>query len=92
MHAERRRRILREHPNVAALQGPEEASKWIALALVVTQIGIACVVQYMNVYVYVCVLYLAGVTLTHALFLAVHELSHNLFLTETCTTRSSPSW
>lgn len=79
-HAERRRTILQRHPNVAKLAGCEWRSKWICFfALVVPQIGLSIVSRHMSWPVYAIVAYVVGATLTQALFLAIHELAHNLF-------------
>lgn len=80
-HASRRRMILATYPEVAVLQGPEWRSKYICMfALVIPQLYLSTVVPQMeSSWMRVCVWYAVGCTLTQSLFLAVHELSHNLF-------------
>jgi len=78
-HPERRRRILAAHPSVSSLQGPEWRSKWICAALVASQTGVAVLSPSLPSPLYFAVAYLVGATLAQALFLAVHELSHDLF-------------
>lgn len=78
-HAERRRRILEVHPDVSKLCGPEWRSKWIALLLVVTQLAAAQAAPRLPWHAYLPFAYLVGASLAQALFLAVHELAHNLF-------------
>jgi len=78
-HATRRKLILKAHPEVSELMGPEWKSKWITLALVGTQIWLSVATQQLSWPVYLVVCYVFGATITQALFLAIHELSHNLF-------------
>ena len=79
-HAARRRTLLRDHPEVRALCGPEWRSKYIALgALVLPQLWLAWATRAWSWPAYLLVAYAVGATLAQALFLAIHELSHNLF-------------
>merc|ERR1719230_2028623 len=78
-HATRRQEILKAHPEVSKLQGPEWKSKWICLGLVGAQIWLSVVTQQLSWPAYLLVAYVFGATITQALFLAIHELSHNLF-------------
>ena len=79
-HAGRRRRILDEHPEVKRLFGHEPASKYVCTALVVAQLVAATEFAHAErLSVGVFGLFVVGATLTQALFLAIHELSHNLF-------------
>lgn len=80
MHSTRSARILRAHPEVRALLGPEWRSKWVCLALVAAQLALATTVPQRSSWVaYLALTYFVGATLTQALFLAVHELTHDLF-------------
>ena len=78
-HAARRRRLM--GPDVARLQGPEWRSKYLCVfLLVVPQLYLSTVVPHLpNVWLRVVAWYAVGCTFTQALFLAIHELSHNLF-------------
>ena len=78
-HIARRKRLM--GPDVVRLQGPEWRSKYLcALLLVVPQLYLSTVVPRLPVAWWrVVVWYFIGCTLTQALFLAIHELSHNLF-------------
>lgn len=81
-HAARRRTLMKEHPEIARLQGPEWRSKYICLALlVVPQLYLSTVVPSMRWSRLFPVWYGLGCTITQSLFLAIHELSHNLFFT-----------
>ena len=70
------------HANVVApLQGPEWRSKYICIfALILPQLWLSVYVPRVESIVWRLLLwYGVGCTLTQALFLAIHELSHNLF-------------
>ena len=78
-HASRRKQILAAHPEVKNLTGPEWKSKWITLGLVGLQIYLSVVTVDLPWPQYLFVAYVFGATITQALFLAIHELAHNLF-------------
>lgn len=79
-HADRRKAILKAHPEVNKLQGPEWTSKYICtFALIIPQIALARLSMHLSWPAYFAVAYVFGATITQALFLAIHELSHNLF-------------
>lgn len=83
-HAARRANILKTHPTVAALQGPEWRSKYMATGLILAHAGTAVCVAPRAVtsggsVALFALAYIIGATLTQALFLANHELAHNLF-------------
>lgn len=79
-HRSRRKAIIEKHPEVLKLTGPEPLTKWVILFV--------CAVQYTATYFMAkqpfwsvqtfVVAYLVGATCVSNLFLAVHELSHNL--------------
>lgn len=80
-HAKRRKESLASHPEIARLQGPEWRSKYICLfALVLPQLYLSTVVPGMqSPWMRLFVWYALGCTITQSIFLAIHELSHNLF-------------
>ena len=78
-HASRRRRILEEHPEVRHLAGPDRRSKYVCLALAVVHVGVAVHADRLSHAWTVVTAYAVGATLSQALFLAIHEMSHNLF-------------
>lgn len=80
LHRERRTAILAAHPEVRLLEGSEWSSKWIASALVVAQVALACwTADWEWGLAYAAVVYALGATIAQALFLANHELTHGLF-------------
>ncbi len=79
-HAVRRRTLMKEYPEIARLHGPEWRSKYLCVALlVVPQLYLSTVVPTMRWSHLLLVWYGLGCTITQSLFLAIHELSHNLF-------------
>jgi sphingolipid delta-4 desaturase len=79
-HAARRKAIMKAHPEVSKLTGPEWRSKYICLfALVLPQIWLSVVTADLPWLPYLAIAYVFGATITQALFLAIHELAHNLF-------------
>jgi len=79
-HATRRRNILKAHPEVARLCGHEWKSKYICfLCLIVPQVFLSVATINVSWTSYILVAYFIGATITQALFLAVHELSHDLY-------------
>ena len=79
-HASRRRQIMKAHPEVTKLFGHEWRSKYICLfLLVIPQIWLSWATTELNWPAYLFVAYVFGATITQALFLAIHELAHNLF-------------
>lgn len=88
VHVERKRLILEAHPSVARLQGHDPRSKYICAALVFLQTSLAVAATRMtSPYAYVCAAYFFGATLAQALFLAVHELTHDLFFASSLPNR-----
>ena len=78
-HRARRRAILTAHPGVAHLQGVEPSSKYIAALLVAGQLCLASSCATLPWPAFVLLSYVVGATAAQALFLAVHELAHDLF-------------
>ena len=79
-HAKRRADILRTHPEIAHLNGPDWRSKYICFfSLVIPQICLSVFASRLSWPTYLFVAYAVGATITQALFLAIHELAHNLF-------------
>lgn len=77
-HQKRRIEILKKYPDVKKIMGPDFRSKWICLVLVCVQLYISTVIQSASWITYLGISYIIGATLSQALFLAVHETSHNL--------------
>lgn len=77
-HAERKGAILKAHPEIKELMTFEYRTKYIVAATVMLQVGMAWLVQSWSWPCFLAAVYIVGATATHSLFLAVHELSHNL--------------
>lgn len=79
-HADRRKAILKAHPEVGKLMGHEWTSKYLCFfLLVIPQIWLSWATQDLSWPAYVFVAYVFGATITQSLFLAIHEMAHNLF-------------
>lgn len=80
IHFNRRKEILKEYVNIKKLYGPELKSKWVSLFLLfIPQLYISFNIHNLSGINYFLITYFIGATITQALFLAIHELSHNLF-------------
>lgn len=77
-HAQRRAEILKKYPEVKALFGYEWRTKYIVGVTVLLQVMMAWLTLNWTWPSYIAALYVVGATVNHSLFLAIHELSHNL--------------
>lgn len=77
-HATRRTQIQKKYPQVKKLMGVEPITKYIVAGLVVAYVALAYWVQGKSWFVALPVAYAVGATLSHILFLSIHEMSHNL--------------
>jgi sphingolipid 4-desaturase/C4-monooxygenase len=77
-HAGRGRQLLVAHPELRALAGPARSSGIWVLALVALQFGIAFAVGGRSWIVWLPCAYALGATIDHALWVLIHECSHNL--------------
>lgn len=81
-HRTRRMAILRAHPEVRRLMGYEPLTKYVALFVVTLQIAVACAFAFAGFHPLdwrlVLTAYVLGGTANQNLFLAVHEITHNL--------------
>ena len=79
-HLARRKAILRDHPEVKELYGINPWMKWSVLILVSIQVGVAITLNHVQVHwaLFLLITYLVGASIAHALFLAIHEITHNL--------------
>jgi sphingolipid delta-4 desaturase len=79
-HRSRRQAIIKAHPSVLKLCGPEPLTKYVVLAVVFLQILCACLLRntpFLS-WQFFLTAYLIGATANQNLFLAIHEISHNL--------------
>ena len=79
IHSFRKTNIMKDYPNIKEYYGPEWRSKWISLGLLILHISIGLNIHKLSPKSYFIITYFIGATITQALFLAIHELSHNLF-------------
>jgi len=87
-HASRRKEIMKAHPEVKQLFGHEWRSKYLCtFLLIIPQIVLAVYTMDLSWPTYLFVAYVFGATITQALFLAIHELAHNLFFQSTQANR-----
>jgi sphingolipid delta-4 desaturase len=78
-HTTRRRLILNKYPEINKLMGHCHKTKYSVLLLVTMQFGLAYyLMDKMWSVQYWVLSYCIGATITHSLFLAIHEISHFL--------------
>ncbi|KAK7278514.1 hypothetical protein RJT34_23544 [Clitoria ternatea] len=77
-HASRRRQILSKYPQIKDLFGPDPSSFFKISVIVFLQLGTAALLHDAGWLKILLVAYFFGSFLNHNLFLAIHELSHNL--------------
>ncbi|KAH9168295.1 fatty acid desaturase-domain-containing protein [Lactarius sanguifluus] len=79
-HRSRRMTILKAHPEVTKLMGHEPLTKYVVLAVVLFQFTVAFLLRHTHPlsWTFVVVAYTIGGTVNHNLFLAIHEITHNL--------------
>lgn len=87
-HASRRKEIMKAHPEVKKLFGHEWKSKYLCMfLLIIPQIWLSWYTVDFGWPAYLFVAYVFGATITQSLFLAIHELAHNLFFQGTQANR-----
>ncbi|KAL6714919.1 sphingolipid delta-4 desaturase [Lecanora helva] len=79
-HRTRRQAIIAAHPSVTKLCGPEPLTKYCVLGVVTLQLACALLLRATPVLSlrYILTAYIIGATANQNLFLAIHEISHNL--------------
>ncbi|KKK26983.1 hypothetical protein ARAM_002613 [Aspergillus rambellii] len=79
-HRSRRQAIIKAHPEVTKLCGPEPLTKYVVLGVVSLQICCAYLLRNTSMFSWRFFLtaYVIGATSNQNLFLAIHEISHNL--------------
>lgn len=78
LHRQRRREILARYPSIRSLFGQDNKTKYVVCLLLAAQFGLAFFSQHMNWFWWLLSLYCVGATLSHGIFMAIHELSHHL--------------
>lgn len=79
-HAARRKAILAKHPEIRKLTGHEPLTKWLVGVVVALQFSAAYYLRNSSPFTlkFFVIAYVVGATANQAIFLAIHELSHNL--------------
>lgn len=79
-HRSRRMAIMKAHPEVTKLMGHEPLTKWVVLGVVTLQIATALYLRNTSPFspLFIFLAYAIGGTANHNLFLAIHEITHNL--------------
>ncbi|KAH9477483.1 Sphingolipid delta(4)-desaturase [Psilocybe cubensis] len=79
-HRSRRMAIMRAHPEVTKLMGREPLTKYVVLFVVSLQVTIAILMRHHSPLspLFIFLAYAIGGTANHNLFLAIHEITHNL--------------
>ena len=79
-HRTRRIQIIKAHPEVTRLCGPEPLTKYIVLLVLAIQISSAIYLRNTPILSapFLATAYVVGATANQNLFLAIHEISHNL--------------
>jgi len=77
-HATRRKEILAKYPKIKDLYGHDSQTKYIVTLWVVGQVAVSILLKNASWGMIFLVAYCFGGFATHALVLAMHEISHNL--------------
>lgn len=77
-HRNRTKEILQHHPEIRALIGKNPKTLVYTAAIVAFQIALAYLLREQSWWLIVAVAYFAGAFANHALFVMIHESSHNL--------------
>ncbi len=79
-HVQRARELIKRHPDVKELFGPYPLSALCVVAVVAFQLLMAYALQDAHWLLIVGAAYLVGAFASHALFVLIHDASHNLVL------------
>ncbi|KAG8937053.1 hypothetical protein FRC02_008160 [Tulasnella sp. 418] len=79
-HRSRRAAIMKAHPEVTKLMGHEPLTKYVVLGVVLLQLATAYWLRHTSPFspLFIVTAYAIGGTANHNLFLAIHEITHNL--------------
>lgn len=77
-HLARRKAILKAHPEVKSLFGVNSMLKYWTVLLVAIQLVVGLYIGQLSWLPFLLVTYFVGATVSAALFLAIHEITHNL--------------
>lgn len=79
-HRSRRLQIMKAHPEVTKLMGHEPLTKYVVFMVITIQLGLAFWLRHYHPLSlrFLLTAYVIGGTANHNLFLAIHEITHNL--------------
>ena len=77
-HFQRRQDILKAHPEVKELFGINPKMKYFTVLWVTLQMSVAAFSYQLGWIPFLLVTYFVGATIIHGMFLAVHEITHDL--------------
>jgi len=77
-HIQRTKDIIKKYPEIKKLMGKNPNTFWWALLIVSGQIGIAFLLRDQAWWVVLIAAYLVGAFANHALFVLIHEFTHNM--------------
>jgi sphingolipid delta-4 desaturase len=77
-HSARRREILSSHPEIRALGGPHWSTPIAIFAVAAAQLALAWLVGGIGFWWAILAAYLVGAFFSHALYVLIHECTHNL--------------
>ncbi len=80
LHPLRRREILSRHPEAKDLTGPYRPTAFIILGLVGAQLALSYFVRDVPIWLNLVGAYVVGAVMSHALYVMIHEATHNLVL------------
>ncbi len=87
VHFARRKAMLKEHPNLKELRGPNRWTPLIIVFLVSGQLALAWVATQMPIWAAIVMAYIVGGVFAHALYVMIHEATHNLAARSITTNR-----
>ncbi|MEE9373866.1 MAG: fatty acid desaturase [Saprospiraceae bacterium] len=77
-HIERTKRILKKHPEIKNLMGRNPNTIYYIIGIVVLQLSIAYLIRDQAWWVMLITAYCIGAFANHALFVLIHECTHNM--------------
>lgn len=82
-HLKRTQEILKKYPEMTKLMGHTPLSAWIILGLVLFQTALAALLGHSSWWVVLLCSYFIGAFANHALWVMIHECTHNLVFRKT---------
>lgn len=79
-HIARTKKILAAHPELKTLFGNRPITAFYIVGIVALQVALAFALSQSSIWVMLAVAYVVGAVCNHALFVMIHECTHNLVL------------